>query len=252
MNNHFKKDNMKNMKQFCQMKPRVFIPFIVLLWSMILGGCIDLSGSRSSYRKKAIFKAKNPQLQINKKQNPLIKKGEVHTMRGGLGIFSTGMNQLRDSVADQYGISSRSTMWYNAGDVSRAIINRYYSNKEHRPIILIGHSLGANEQIKVARNLNDVGIPVDLLVTVDAVSQTIVPPNVKRVLNVYKPGYVPMFSGLKLRAVNPQSTQIDNVNMSDYKGVSVNHFTIDKDRVVQAMILEKVKKVLVDGNKKQA
>ena len=40
-------------------------------------------------------------------------------MRGGLGIFSIGMNQLRDAVAVQCKIPAHSTMWYNAGDVSR-------------------------------------------------------------------------------------------------------------------------------------
>ncbi|WP_298627766.1 hypothetical protein [uncultured Legionella sp.] len=222
----------------------------LLLVSSILTGCVDLSGSRSAYRKKA-HKHTNS-ASIPKANTPSSKKGEVHTMRGGLGIFSIGMNQLRDSVAEKYHISSRSTMWYNAGEVSRNIISRYYKQKEHRPIILVGHSLGANEQIKVARNLNDAGVPVALLVTVDAVSQTIVPPNVKQVLNVYKPGFVPMFSGLKLRAVSPEKTQIENVNVELLKDVNVNHFTIDKDKVVQAMILDKVEKVLIDGNKQGA
>ncbi len=224
----------------------------LLLVSSLLTGCIDLSGSRSAYRKKASHHSSTTTLKTSKVKSPPAKQGEVHTMRGGLGIFSKGMNQLRDSVAEKYHISSRSTMWYNAGEVSRNIINRYYKQKDHRPIILVGHSLGANEQIKVARNLNDAGIPVALLVTVDAVSQTIVPPNVKQALNVYKPGFVPMFSGLKLRAVDPAKTHIENVNVNTLKDVDVNHFTIDKDNVVQAMILDKVEKVLIDGNKKDA
>ena len=102
----------------------------------------------------------------------------------------------------------------------------------------------------MARNLNAAGIPVALLVTVDAVSQTIVPPNVKHALNVYKPGFVPMFSGLKLRAVDPGATVIENVNVNNLKGVDVNHFTIDKDTVVQDLILDRVKKVLINGNRK--
>jgi hypothetical protein len=209
---------------------------------LVLTGCIDLTGSRSTYTK-AMKQSSTP-----KNTSPL--QGEVHTMRGGLGIFSVGMNQLRDSVIAQYHIQAYSTMWYNAGDVSRFIMKRYYQDKAHSPIILVGHSLGANEQIKVARNLNAVGIPVALLVTVDAVSQTIIPPNVHYALNVYKPGFVPMFSGLKLRAVDPNKTVIENVNVNTLPGVEVNHFTIDKNKVVQAIILDRVKKVLINGNKK--
>lgn len=225
--------------------PQFFLQTLTYLcMSLILTGCIDLSGSRSTYIKK--------ELQQPHKNSAHTNRGEVHTMRGGLGIFSIGMNQLRDSVSAQYKIPAQSTMWYNAGEVSRYIINNYYKNNNHAPIILIGHSLGANEQIKVARNLNTAGIPVALLVTVDAVSQTIIPPNVKHALNLYKPGFVPMFSGLKLRAVDSQATQIDNINVATWKTAHVNHFTIDKDKAVQALIMNEIKKVLKDGNKKSA
>lgn len=208
---------------------------------LLLNACVDLSGSRSTYMKQ---EALQQQVQAHK---DTLYDGEVHTMRGGLGIFSIGMNTLRDSVAKQYHIPAYSTMWYHAGGVTRFIIASY---RQHpRPIILVGHSLGANEQIKVARNLNKVGIPVALLVTVDAVSQTIVPPNVQQALNIYKPGFVPMFSGLKLRAVNPQKTHIDNVNVATLNDVHVNHFTVDKDAVVQAMIMERIKKVITNGKK---
>jgi hypothetical protein len=53
-----------------------------------------------------------------------------------------------------------------------------------------------------------------------------------------------MFSGFKLRAANKNLTAIDNINVGKLKGVYVNHFTIDKDKTVQAMILEKVNNVL--------
>jgi hypothetical protein len=206
---------------------------------LIASGCVDLSGSRSTYTKRYV-------------QNTIPQSGEVHTMLGGLGLFSKGMNTVRDSVISLYKIPAYGTIWYNAGHVSRFIINNYYQQKNPRPIILVGHSLGANEQIKVARNLNAAGVPVALLVTVDAVSQTIIPPNVKEALNIYKPGFVPMFSGLKLRAVDPSKTQIYNINVNDIKGVDVNHFTIDKNLVVQEMILKRIKKVIAHGKKERA
>lgn len=242
------------MNYYCNLQIRFFKLFLLLLISVSLTACVDLSGSRDTYRaKQAESKASSPSPpKKDKAQNFFLKQGEVHTMRGGLGIFSTGMNLIRDKVSAKYHIPSHSTMWYNAGAVSKSIIERYYKEKNHRPIILVGHSLGANEQIKVARNLNAAGVPVALLVTVDAVSQTIVPPNVKEVLNIYKPGFVPMFSGLELRAVNSQLTKIDNVNANSIKDIKVSHFTIDKDEMLQAMIMDKIGKVLVDDNKKGA
>lgn len=215
----------------------------LLTFALSTSACVDLSriGSSSHLKSAHTTNSKATKTKIIAK-----KEVEVHTMLGGLGLFSKGMYKLRDSVADIYHVPSDSIMWYNAGDLSRTIVKNYYAY--HRPIILVGHSLGANEQIKVARNLNKLGIPVDLLVTVDAVSQTIVPPNVKYALNVYKPGYVPMFSGLRLRAVDPQATHIENINMATMQGVKVNHFTIDKDDVVQNRILAQIEQVLRNAN----
>lgn len=238
-------------------------PILLLLCFVAAGltGCVDLSRAKLSPEKKAAsysahystHAVKAHSVKNKTKARVAKSQGEVHTLLGGLGVFSMGMSDIRNEVAKQYSkVSASSNMWYNGGDVAYSIKHYYYTHKKHRPIILVGHSLGANEQIKIARNLNAAGIPVDLLVTVDAVSQTIVPPNVKHALNIYKTGYVPMFSGLKLRAVDPSATKIENINVDDLKGVHVNHFTIEKNQMVQAMILDEVKKVLVDGNKKAA
>lgn len=240
-----------NMDYFRNQQIYFLISFFLLFITLNLTGCVDLSGTKASSERKTAHYSANTfkNAKTNKKYHS--KNGEVHTMRGGLGIFSKGMNQLRDSVAERYNVPVSSAMWYDAGKVRNTIAKYYFAHKAHRPIILVGHSLGANEQIKVARELGKAGIPVDLLVTVDAVSQTIVPPNVKHALNIYKPGFVPMFSGLKLRAVNPNATEIENVNVSTL-GVKVNHFTLDKDKIVQAMILDKVEKVLSNANRKEA
>lgn len=229
---------------------RFFVSFFFLLGLLSITGCVDLSGAKYRSAQEAKNHSDVPtKAQIKKRK---LYHGEVHAMLGGLGVFSTGMKELRDSVSKEYAIPARSDMWYNAGHVADAIKTHYYTHKTRRPVILVGHSLGANEQIKVARNLNKAGIPVDLLVTVDAVSQTRVPPNVKHALNFYKSGYVPMFSGLRLRAVDPQKTRVDNIDVTKLKGVAVNHFTIDKDPVVQAMIMDEVKKVISNANRAKA
>lgn len=211
---------------------------------MSLTGCVDLSAAR--YPGVSHYSRVDNESTAKKHK---LYRGEVHTMLGGLGLFSTGMKELSSAVEEACAIPAPSDMWYNAGGVSRSIIAYYRQHPNHRPIILVGHSLGANEQIKVARNLNKEGIPVALLVTVDAVSQTVVPPNVIHAMNFYKPGYVPMFSGLKLRAVDPGKTQVENINVTKLNGVAVNHFTIDKDPVVQGMIMKEVKKVTIDANR---
>lgn len=207
----------------------------LLLTQLSITGCVDLSGTRSE--------------SMGKKQNI---QGELHTMRGGLGIFSIGMNQLQNAAAQKYPIYTSNTMWYKAGRLGRSIISHHEKYHSTHPIILIGHSLGGDDQIRVARSLNKAGIPVALLVTVDAVSPLKVPPNVAYALNIYKPGFVPMFSGWRLIAQDPAVTRVENINVNTLKHVEVNHFTIDKDKTVQAIILQHVEKVLAHANRKQA
>lgn len=228
-----------------QIRLSIFI-VINILCLLSLSACIDLSGA---YYHQRVLKHKSSKFSERNKviHNPY--KGEVHTMLGGLGLFSTGMKTLRDSIDEQYNLPAYTGMWYNAGNESKQIINYYHQHEKHRPIILVGHSLGANEQIKVARNLDRAGVPVDLLITVDAVSQTRIPANVKHAINFYKHGYVPMLSGLKVVAVNPATTKVDNIDVTTLKGVQVNHFTIDKNPSVQAMIMAEVKKVVSNANR---
>lgn len=216
-----------------------------ILVCVFLTGCVDLAGNQHTVLKRMGYYNKVPS--SSKKPH---YKGEIYTMRGGLGVFSTGMNQLRVASHQRFGVPASSIMWYHAGQVAKDVIAREQTRQKHEPVILIGHSLGANEQIKVARRLERKGVSVDLLVTVDAVSQSVVPANVKHVLNVYKPGYVPMFSGLKVKAVNPASTIVENVNVNDLPGVEVNHFTLDKHQVVQERILAAIEKVLIDAKRK--
>ena len=207
---------------------KLFLSLGVLLASMCLSGCIDL----------AVNDGKNKHIDPKKITQT---KGEVYTMRGGLGgIFSKGMNRLEDKLENDYQIYASSTVWYKANTLSRYIIAQYKLKKVHGPIILVGHSLGANEQIKVARDLASAGIPVALLMTIDAVSPVTVPPNVKQVFNIYKPSFVPLFSGLKLKAMDPTRTDVENFNVTTIKDTSVNHFTIDGNEEVQRLMLDKV------------
>lgn len=209
------------------------------LWAMLLllslgllSACMDLATNESKLKKAS-------------QRHFAYRKGQVYTMRGLGGIFSRGMNRLEDTLEDNYHVRTSSTIWYKANELSDFIHTNYVNKTLTGPIILIGHSLGANEQIKVAKNLAKWNIPVELLMTIDAVSPIAVPTNVKEVFNIYKPGFVPMFSGLKLKPVVPQSpSHIDNFNVDAIKKVYVNHFTIDKSAVIQKIMLEKVLSII--------
>ncbi|CDZ77383.1 hypothetical protein BN59_01666 [Legionella massiliensis] len=217
-----------------QKLPKLFFYLSLLLSIVSLTGCFDLAGTQSLAKNKDyVFKS----------------KAQVFVMRGGLGgVFSKGMNHLQSTLERQYRIRTESTVWYKANTLSHYIIKNYGTKELPGPIILAGHSLGANEQIKVAQSLAKKNIPVALLITIDAVSPLEVPPNVKHVLNIYKPSFVPMFSGLRVKAMDPAHTTIENVNVDTFKKVAVNHFTIDKNEEVQRLMLEET--LAAAGSKK--
>lgn len=205
----------------------VFCLFVLLI-SLFLGGCVDLAVNDGKNKHKDL-------------KNIMPAKGTVYTMRGGLGgIFSKGMNRLEDTLDHDYHIYASSTVWYKANQLSQTIIEDYKNHKIRSPIILVGHSLGGNEQIKVARKLAQANISVALLITVDAVSPLPVPANVKQVVNIYRPSFVPLFSGQRLQALCPQCTHIENINVTTLKNMDVNHFTIDGNKQVQKLMTEKV------------
>ncbi|KTD18297.1 hypothetical protein [Legionella jordanis] len=222
------------MLSLSQLTIKSILAVFLLLLSIIPAGCMDLASQTPPENKLGVK----------------YKKGQVYTMRGIGGIFSTGMNRLENTLDNQYRVRTASTIWYKANKLSDHIIQHRKDKSLEGPIVLIGHSLGANEQIKVAKNLYKAHIPVDLLITVDAVSPVKVPPNVKYVLNLYKPAYVPMLSGLKVKAEDPEFTYINNFDVSQLKGIYVNHFTIDKHKEIQKIMLENVLAVINKPNQK--
>jgi len=60
-----------------------------------------------------------------------------------------------------------------------------------------------------------------------------------------------MFTGLKVRAEEPEFTSVDNIDVSHLKNISVNHFTIDKNKEVQKIMLEHVLSALNYSHQKQ-
>lgn len=213
--------------QVTQKIGKLFIKVITLASMFCLVSCMDLASNERS-KKAALRKV-------------TYKSGQVYTMRGLGGVFSRGMNHLEDELEDNHSVRTSSTIWYQANNLSDYIIKNHKDKTLQGPIILVGHSLGANEQIKVAKNLERANIPVELLLTVDAVAPIVVPGNVRHVFNIYKPGIVPMISGRTLKAADPVHTQIDNFNVNNrLKNVYMNHITIDKNSTVQKIMLDKV------------
>lgn len=77
-------------------------------------------------------------------------------------------------------------------------------------VILYGQSLGGRAALRLSRRLNEWGVPVPLLITVDSFGRDSyeVPPNVRRAANYYQRDHFYIKGAPELRAADPARTQI--------------------------------------------
>ncbi len=100
--------------------------------------------------------------------------GHAYLFRGFIGIFSTGMNGLGDELNAQ-GVQTtvfQADQWQAVADT---IATRYTDQRNAEPVVLVGHSYGADNIVRVAQRLKDKNVKIDLLVTLDPVTPPKVP-----------------------------------------------------------------------------
>jgi len=169
------------------------------------------------------------------------RSGQIYLVRGLANIFSTGLDGLRDELARQ-GIRSETVALSDPASQAMIIASRYRSSADGRPVILVGHSLGADEVVHVAAELDKMKVPVTLLFTLDASVRGPVTANVRRAVNYYsglgfsgplKPG-----EGFRGKLVNVDVTNGGNA----IKGVG--HLNIDKSAEVHRRVIAEIKQAL--------
>jgi fermentation-respiration switch protein FrsA (DUF1100 family) len=152
----------------------------------------------------------------------------VYLMRGFMNIFSLGMDDLGAQIQAD-GIAATVTNHADADAIVSQIVTRYRGG-DRGPIILIGHSLGADAVIAMAQSLDQYNIPVALVVLFDGTGDHSVPANVATAINFTKA--FDLAPGAGFRGV------LSNVDLS-YDG-GIDHFTIDKSPDLQARALNYV------------
>lgn len=159
--------------------------------------------------------------------------GDVYILRGGAGVFSVGLLQLSASLK-QSGVASNVISYQAWRSAVQAIIvnHRKYGR---RPVVIIGHSLGANNAIKMANALQAKGINIDLIVSLASTSAMNVPANVGAVDNFYFKvgGWGGLFS-----PESGFSGSLNNEDVSVREGMT--HFNIDDDPALRSEIVRSV------------
>jgi thioesterase domain-containing protein len=104
----------------------------------------------------------------------------VYLFRGAFNVFSTGMDVLAKKLRAQ-GIAAKSYGHAAWPALARRAAARYA--QAPLPIVLVGHSFGANAAVLMAAKLDETHTPVALLILYDTVSSMKISANVAHVID---------------------------------------------------------------------
>jgi hypothetical protein len=162
-------------------------------------------------------------------------------IRGVFNIFSTGLDELGQELRDrgyEVEVSSPGGCWAGALRLREA----YERDPHGGPLVIIGHSMGGRACLHISRYLQAYGIPVKLVVIVDANPWVSVPDNVERCINLYVTNWYGAFHGSPVygasasRVLNYDVTKVQRPDWAD----PVNHFSIDNSPWMHGVILSEI------------
>lgn len=171
------------------------------------------------------------------------KPGRILIVRGALNVFSLGLDKLACRLSQRgYQVDVAPPML--AMNAAAAIAREYHG---HAPLAVVGHSRGGKYCSLVPELWQEKGIPVALVVILDANVQQPVPGNVQRCVNFYVTHQLSVLHGHAVRAAD-RRTDLVNVNLADRSRSAampvVGHFNIDESPWVQQLILQEVRRSL--------
>lgn len=109
-----------------------------------------------------------------------------------------------------------------------------YRRGQKGPIVLIGHSLGADVLFQLAERLDGDGVPVRLVVTFDPTNSYAVPKNVDYLLNLFQlNGF-----GRRVAAAPGFKGELTNMDLTGDK--SIDHTSIDKSPALHDLVVAKI------------
>lgn len=182
------------------------------------------------------------------------RAGEVYLLRGWRGLWSKGIDELAAELRS-VGVDALVFRADQTRQLADALSTRYAGPaRPDGPLVLIGFSYGADDAVEIARSLDERGIAVDLLVSIDPVTPPAVPLNVKACRNYYETNgpwdALPWLRGIPLRE-SPTGApgRLVNVNVrkgfgtapaSEFTEPGTSHARIASDPKLHKVILAEV------------
>lgn len=166
--------------------------------------------------------------------------GHVYLMRGLLNVFSLGMDDLAEKIRAR-GISASV---YNHGaweSLAEEAAAKYRERKI--PIVIVGHSLGADAVFAMAQRLHEMKVPVRLAVAFDPTVRGAASANVARFVNLYQSsnavGGGTAYPGPGFRG---SLSNVDLHNQAD-----IGHVSIDKSPRLHSQVIGMIAQAIGRG-----
>jgi dienelactone hydrolase len=155
---------------------------------------------------------------------------QVYLMRGFMNVFSLGMDSLAAELRGA-GMSATVASYASWQETAREIAANYKAG--HRgPIVLVGHSFGADAVMDMGQYLGEMGVPVALIIPFDGTYPHAASANVAQVLNLYKSAEAKVTRGPGFHG------ELTNYYVQD---ANVGHMNIDKIPRLHSMVINKIR-----------
>lgn len=182
--------------------------------------------------------------------------GTAIMIRGWSGVFSPGIDDMAKQINAQGG-TALVFMPEQYPELAATMIKLLKDNPDHEPICFVGHSRGVDSSLIIARELDKVHVPVDMVCCLDSVDELTVPKNVRVCYNYWMPGLygqnTNFLRGIPLIQVAGSSGKLFNYNLSGeyshWRGPIREHISMDLDPQIEKRIVDNVLEVCVERSK---
>jgi hypothetical protein len=158
---------------------------------------------------------------------------QIYLLKGLADVFSTGMDFLQEKLMAR-GIVGEVHSHAEWQELAQSAIAKWRSGN-HGPIIIIGHSFGADAAIQMAQKLGDAGVPVALLVAFSPVDSGPANANVAQAVTYYQSNSA--WHGKITRGAGFHGA-LETVDLAS--APDITHFNIEKVDKLHAATIAKV------------
>ncbi len=171
-----------------------------------------------------------PHVPSARADQPHTPHAHVYLLRGLFNVFSLGMDTLAAEL-NKRGVETSVDNYADWQSLADRAAARYKAGTEN-PIILIGHSLGADAVMDMAAYLGRRDVPVALVIPFDGTKTLVAPGNVGRVVNLTQRSYAYARPGAGFHG------SLANVDVSFDQ--NIDHINIDKAARTHARAISEV------------